>query len=651
VDLDLTFALVSPNYTAALVGTAGDSKSDTRGIIQLDYMGQENDVPKVSVTLVEFDEHETIDQTTPGRAEPIIEFTGYIKDGVFTAESWKIKTEKLPDTGPHITVIIGGQVVSNVKLPSSETENAVFELGLVARSGASEYRSLWRAYVRHYTIRPADGPVMAFITGAEDQTFFTAARAYWKQYADAVIALDGMSLEEIVRYLDTHKDAYGDYGEVNIVCHGNRLSALIRILKGGERKLQLNTLYQTLGIAGEEAPAGDEQGIAFQAANRLKFDYSNNETKGLKETTRIVFRACNIGHRPDLLKALREQIFGNICPVKAPKYLQGYGTRDRATKKPFEFFSEDLQRHVPGTADPPRRPKAKPDQSSQEELMQAEFNSKHPELDFALEKDTFESKITKRTFTYHLRGTEGDFYDFKANSVKDDSTFLAESQTRFDAKRNEAAEYTRWEQWKPGKVSLKDQTKKLGGVQRVVETGNIWVTVHDKTAIPASSFVMVEPDLLIIGSSKELGIYKDPELRPDGIRVSSAQVEHKHVSISTSRAPNVEVKVSTEVEAGIENTAKVFKFQGKNQTSLSGTVPLVFSIGPVEVKMRSERYRLAEIVLSRVQVHWRRQLREDDAGATYSKRTLVVPDVENGEHYGSSEDSWPSDDDLAKLSE
>jgi len=502
---------------------------------------------------------------------------------------------------------------------------------------------------------------MAFITGAEDQTFFTAARAYWKQYADAVIALDGMSLEEIVRYLDTHKDAYGDYGEVNIVCHGNRLSALIRILKGGERKLQLNTLYQTLGIAGEEAPAGDEQGIAFQAANRLKFDYSNNETKGLKETTRIVFRACNIGHRPDLLKALREQIFGNICPVKAPKYLQGYGTRDRATKKPFEFFSEDLQRHVPGTADPPRRPKAKPDQSSQEELMQAEFNSKHPELDFALEKDTFESKITKRTFTQQRFDTEGFFYDFKANSVKEDSQIVAELQTRFDAKRNEAAEYTRWEQWKPGKVSLKDQTKKLGGVQRVVETGNIWVTVHDKTAIPASSFVMVEPDLLIIGSSKELGRppTADPSseeardssgqldivssaIRPGGITVSNTQVEDKHVSISTSGAPNVEVNVIT---------GKVFKFQGKNQTSLSGTVPLVFSIGPVEVKMRSERYRLAEIVLSRVQVHWRRQLREDDAGATYSKRTLVVPDVENGEHYGSSEDSWPSDDDLAKLSE
>jgi|GEM_PF-5751039 len=53
-----------------------------------------------------------------------------------------------------------------------------------------------------------------------------------------------------------------------------------------------------------------------------------------------------------------------------------------------------------------------------------------------------------------------------------------------------------------------------------------------------------------------------------------------------------------------------------------------------------------------VQVSWRRVLVKEDASTPYGKeRGMVVPDIKNKNHYGSSEDPKPSDEDLAKLSE
>src|SRR5512138_183763 len=132
--VDLTFALGGSN-----VLTAGDSTNATTDELELVYSGAETEVPKVTVTVVEIDEDETIDQSKPGKNEVVAEFTGKITGGAFETEKSNIKTAKLPDTTPHINLSIGGKSFSKVKLPGAAQENALFELGVVVTSGGATY--------------------------------------------------------------------------------------------------------------------------------------------------------------------------------------------------------------------------------------------------------------------------------------------------------------------------------------------------------------------------------------------------------------------------------------------------------------------------------------------------------------------------------
>jgi hypothetical protein len=638
--IDLSFAIGGSNIL-----TAGDDKNATQDVLEVVYSGAETDVDKVTVKLVEIDEDETVDQTKPGADTAVAEFSGKIAGGAFVADSAKAATDKLPADTPFIKVSVGGKTLDKLKLPGADHENGLFELAVVVSAGKAKYRSAWRAYVRHYTIRPADGPILAFVTGAEDKTFFTAAGKYWKQHADAVLSKDGMSLEEIVAFLVKHHEGFGDYGEINIVTHGNRLSALLRVVNGGERQLRLKTLYRALGIEGEQSD--DPATAAIQAANLEKFNHTAEEL-GLSDKSRIVFRACNIGHRPDVLKAVREHVFADACKVFAPKFLQGYSDGDLITKKktdPFEFFSEDLQFHVPGKDSPPRKPKKTPDGTSQEEKMQPIVEAAHPKLSFDDEKDSYTSKISVTKpgdMTFTLSGTEATFFDFVKNAHKTDAQIAAQMEAGFDAERSEDTEYTQWAQWAQTSITRKDRTQKVGKKVETVTTQNIWVTVAGKKVVPKESFASPGGEL-VLGADSTLGTTTDPDTRPSGITLPDKAVADSHATISTSGAPAVEVQAED---------GQTVTFQGKQVASFNGDVPLSFSVGPFDVKMRVEHERLAVAQLSRVLVHWRRPLREDDAKVAYGKdRPLVVPDVDNAEHYGSSEDPIPSDDDLAKLFE
>jgi hypothetical protein len=638
--LDLTFTIAGSNIL-----TAGDGTKKTDDILELVYSGPETDVDKVTVTLVEIDEDESIDPKKTGPDATIATFVGKIASGAFTTDSAKIATDKLPASAPFIQVSIGGKNYPTVKLPGVDNENGLFELGVVVTAGASKYRSTWRAYARHYTIRPADGPVMAFITGAEDSSYFAAAGKYWKQHADAVFSKDGMSLQEIVAFLAKHQEGYGEYGEINIVTHGNRLSALLRIMTGGERELKLKTLYRTFGIEGEQSSDPDEQ--AAQTANAEKFNHTAAEL-GLGEKSRVVFRACNIGNRPDVLKAVRQYIFADACPVYAPKFLQGYGDGDLITKElvaPFEFFSEDLQHHVPGNAKPPRAPKDPADGTSQEELIAPAFTAAHPSLVFADEKASYTAKISPSKpgdSTYSLSGSEGYFYDFVAHAHWTDAQIIAEMKKGFDAERSEDMEYTKWDQWVPGPITRKDKTKKVGKKVEVETTENIWVTVSGKGAVPGESFVS-SGGPLDLGSDPALGTTTATDERPSGITLPHKTVAASHATISTSGAPNVEVQAQPD---------QTFTLGGRAVESATGTVPMSISVGPFTLAMRREHVREASTELARTLIHWRRPLRADDASVPYGKdRALVVPDVNNSAHYGSSEDPIPSDDDLATLFE
>ena len=201
-------------------------------------------------------------------------------------------------------------------------------------------------------------------------------------------------------------------------------------------------------------------------------------------------------------------------------------------------------------------------------------------------------------------------------------------------------EYTRWDQWEPGPITRQDKTQKVGNKVEIVTTDKIWVTVNSTKAIPSESFASPGGELAL-GSDAALGKASAPDQRPVGITLPHKDIASLHAKISTGGAPAVEVQAEPD---------KAITFKGKSVSAFNGSVPMSFAIGPFAIDMRSERQRSATTQLSRTQVHWRRPLREDNAKVPYGKdRALVVPDVDNDKHYGSSDDSIPSDDDLAKL--
>ena len=581
--LPLTFALKGSNIVSA-----GDNKKESQGVLEIVYSGWKPEVDDVTVALIEIDQDETIDPKVTGKDTTLAKFTGKIADKVFTATSSEILTDKLPDTAPYVKVSIGGKDSIKVKLPDTDSEGGLFELGVVVTSGKSTYRGTWRAFARHYTITPAEGPVLAFITGADasaeaDHQYFAAAEAYWKDHADAVLVKDGMSLEEIVAFLAKHREGYGEYGTINIVGHGSRLHAAVRIVNGGKHELRLKTLYETLGVEGKASE--DLRTRRVQEANASKFAYTAAQL-GLGAHSKVVFCACNIGNRPDLLKAIRKHIFGDGGKVCAPKYLQAYSTADLndPTKvvAPFHYFSEDLEHHVASSDSP--------NQASQENLMRPLVTAAHPKLSFEAEKSTYAAKVSSSTGTCTWLGWESTFYDFAGNAVKTDAQLASEMQTEFDSKRVEDWKYTRWNQGKLDSLTREDVTDKSG---RIVSSKNVWVTVSRGDAVPTQSFAAPAGDL-VLGSDADLGQPPpdNPKNRPGGVTLPDPSVADIHAWLSTQGAPRFEIRAEGD-------PANTFVVKSKRYRSYSGKVPMSFSIGPYSIALRSEHRRRATAHLNR----------------------------------------------------
>ncbi len=300
---------------------------------------------------------------------------------------------------------------------------------------------------------------------------------------------------------------------------------------------------------------------------------------------------------------------------------------------------------MPGKVNPPRAPNKVPDGTSQEEMMAPIFKTDHPSLKLDDEKASYTSKISSTKpgdATFGLTGTEATFFDFLANASKTDAQLGAEMQTGFDAQRSEDMEFTQWKQWVAEPITRKDQTQKVDNKVEVLTTENVWVTVASSKAVPHQSFASPGGELAL-GSDPALGTATSSDERPAGITLPDKSVAALHAKITTSGSPDAAVDAET---------GQTVTFQGKAAGSFTGTVPVSFSVGPFAISMRPEKQRLATAQLTRTLVHWRRPLRKDDPKVSYGKdRPLVVPDVDNKDHYGSSDDPAPSDADLAKLFE
>jgi hypothetical protein len=619
---NLTLALSGDNHVDAAVPPAKPATA-----LEIDYTGDEDAVPAVFISLIEVDEAEGLGQrkrSAPKRARPkgelIAEFSCKIEGGKLALVGAAPKTPTLPATAPIIAVQIAGQKFE-LKLPGVDQENGLFEMRVVAatKAGASspEYVSDWLAFARHFAAFPRppgiSGAIVAFITGMDEKSFFDAAKEYWKFHADAVFAQEGLSLEEIVTFLADHADEFGGYGEVNIVTHGNRISAILRLIKGGERELRISRIE-----------------AAFQNPDIAK-RFSDAGAMGLSEDSRVVFRACNIGVRADLLQTIRDKVFNGAAPVFAPKFLQAY---DANGPKPIEFFVEELGFFEPRASQLPL--------VEEEARVRPLFTTAHPGLGFDDEKTSFPQKTRKLKQikdSFPMTLSEDRFVDFSTGKRRSDASIAAFSAGEFNriSAADDSRDFTKFDQW------LAESRK----TEKRVDSADdgVWVEPSGAGHRPLGSFAPAGQSLAL-GSSADFGQSDVDDEAPASIRLAGKGVAPDHVSIAYGGG----LAVTIDGQAKDDGSKQLFTAGGKPVDNFSGTLPLSIGVGSVSVRLRRFQDVSFTVPVTRFFTGWRRTLRVDASDPSYDKRTIVVPVVTNSAHFGSSNDPTPTRAQLERLS-
>lgn len=593
-----------PKLTAEFVysGTVAAQKDLVIELVELD-VGETSSDAKGSAspkTLLELGA-EIVAKTTPQAGEP----PGDLK------LTKRPDVKKLDDAVPRFKVKIAGETFE-VELPDLQDEaGRRFEVQLVVSAAKKRvFQSKALLFVRFgHFIDDTPAPVITFITGAEDGDFFKAAARFWHQHADVVIENDGMSLEEIVRFLAKQNSRImaetggKGWGEVNIVCHGNAVQGLIKILSSSdERDLRITTL--------------DE-------ARKSKPDAFKVGPLGLSSTSRVVFRACNIGRRPDLLARVKAQVFGGACPVKAPKFLQVYSFRFGASTAPVsEEFAEEV---LASFASP-----GAPSKAAEDATLGARFAKSQASLppddrqSFGIERPSF--KIRKTTphgndFTIGAAQTE------LLLTLADDRKTL-QSATQIVAKDIDSKKKTDQffflgsDKWHIGKSSAKRKV-----------TDDLEVEAKSGTATAVCAFTPDGNSVFIKSTSD----FRAEVLAEDKVvnlmHAPSAALGEDQMEVK-SQAPDFIISVGgTEVAKG----------------KLTGEAKFEHKVGAETfVLRRSHSLSDGVVEFQRFTVSLRRALRQGPPKEPFAKRKLVVPDINDPKHYGSSEDPAPS---LAELSE
>lgn len=615
----ITFAIKGDNHVDAAVPP---KKPGTP--LEVVYTGNTQTVASLFISLIEVDEAEGLGprkRSAPKGERPkgdlIAEFECKIDKGVLSLVNTTPKTPTLPKDAPVVKVTLAGTDF-DLKLPGVDQENSLFEIRVVAEtkqnSKRPEFVSEWVGFARHFAFpRPPGikGAVVAFVTGAEDGTFFSAAKDFWKLHADAVFDQDGLSLEEIVEFLKDRAPDFGGYGEVNIVTHGNRISALIKLTKDGPRELRIARM--------DEAFKNPKVAAKFKAAGDM----------GLTSDSRVVFRACNIGHRPDLLKEIREKVFNDAAPVFAPKFLQAY----EGGSSPSEFFVEDLNFFVPGSSQLPA--------DKEEARVKKLFEQAHPSLDFKAEKDTYDiKKRDVRSDEFPMELHEELFIDFSTGKRRTDEQIGQKSAAEFNnlSAQGDARDFTNFKQWKAG-ARRNEKRKSLNPPDDAA-----WVEPQGSGHSPAAAHVP-SGEQLLVGASSDLALSKDADTDGGGMMLKGKDIEDNHLEIGY--AGN---KVTFDGLPTASGSKATFTFNKKTVSSGSATLPASIEVGGVTLQMRRRDLIQFDVPITRFQTSWRRTLRIDGA-KKYKERTKVVPDVKNKDHFGSSDDPSPSRAELEKLSE
>lgn len=575
---------------------------------------------KVEVRVFEVDEKSDIEPA--GKAKLMVTFKGTVSQTKFTPSG---DPEVVPsDPGaPTITITAGGKSAV-VPLPDGGQENGIFELEMEVR-GDTGKQILFRTGApvrvrafRHFMVKKVARPVVAFITGAfkqpgADHDFFRRAEEFWKQHADLVLHRPGISLEEILEFLDKHGSEYGPWGQINIVAHGGPHNIKIKLFKTSEDNLH---------------------------ASHMKVELDNPRVRllspaSLDSDTEIVFRACNAGGDQGLLDLIKSKVFRDAKFVKVPKFLQVYEseTERRGQRvlsiKPKEFFKEAL------TFDRPTKEQAHADIQTR---LRAAFDelagtATKPSLSPGLDP---KADATKEIPTY----AETDDWVQRIEKLKFAPVF-EKDLTDKDGRPIDPVKY------------LRDGWGNLRGPDDVpLEKSSLtWYTKHDRWTITCSrsddkenrekrAWLQVirgkaSPVFKVLaGGDEGLGSSSKDNfwvIAAEGVAPHHAGIRLKKGALDTAQVVALDSHEKTFVR---EAHGRKVEVRPDNPAMFS--LPFDILMGEAEVQVRLARVFVLNYVGSRYFVRRYRDMCKWDATKPYAKRWLAIVDPSDDKLFGTS---------------
>lgn len=528
---------------------------------------------------------------------------------------------------------LGGEVFPIELRSLAEEAGRRFEIRFVARGktkkGPVEFTSKTLLFARfgHFKREPR-APVIAYITGGDDDAFFKTSLFFWRQHADLVVERDGMSLEGIVRDLHARsaailKETGGKgWGEVNIVCHGTPIAANIKIVDASsERNLRLTQLDKVLGTP-------DKSGthpLAFKVGKL-----------GLTESSRIVFRACSIGRRPDLLARVAQDVFGGVCEVRAPKFLQQYRVKDvtKPAGPTSETFLEEIAVHL--------KTAKKPSDERADAVVAAKFNRiygrKPPgkQQSYGIERATFTIKKIRRETNALSFSAAHEALLHVDPKTRAGRTLEEFCKVELDKQRDtDNFDFSSTDRWKTGEPQFAKRKARA----------ELEVRASSSNAFPPRAV----GTSITVGSNDAIRQAIAAASAPvvNGMHSLSATLGDDTLTIDASGKAGFRVKASGAAVFSSGSLKDVQTMSG----SVSGDSGVTLTAGSETLRIGRSFEVEGEFPLTRFLVSFRRVFRVNEPKTPYAKRAVIVPNVLEPTHFGSSNDPPPSPEKLRALAE
>jgi len=572
--------------------------------IQFDSTAKDfKNADSVVVTVFEIDDASPF-EPKPGPAVLMATFHGQLANNAFTLSpppggGANPDVPKPSGSQPVVKIKIGATTV-DVPLPDKDREQGVFELRLQAeikKPKPKKFTSKDKVMVRsfdHFIVNKTKRPVVTFITGGRDGAYFTAATEFWKLNADAVVAQDGMSLEQVLDMLDKEHDKFGDWGQINIVAHGRERSIKLKLFTDSDDGMHTDKIGEEIARHTSSLPSPG----------------------GIDKDTQIVMRACNAGRDDDLIKALHQQVFGSGGTLFVPKFVQVYEFRKPAggSVTANEWFEESLTFDRPNTTAPAGADLQKGLEAAWDALKSpgkggtradeiATFTDNHDWV------QDFPFKIVAER--------EGDMTNTNGTAMTDAdlvAKFRKDWEPRHDLHKKSVSWNTKADRWTIT-VASKAATKQKG-VQ-----GGWFLQVKAGAGTP-----MFQE---LIGGAVSVG----SKQAPDVWVVAATGVADFHFNVDLGPAAN-QIKVT---DAGSGEPTMVGSKKLVDGASAVVTLPVTIKFGGAELAVRVAATPVdLEFSCKRHHVDRRRTLRTFDASKAHKDRSTVKPTVGNSDHYGSS---------------